>query len=502
MARQLQISESIASRTVETEVVRNVGIPDRLPPAERVVSVNARVEITNVNVGTDTVVYSGIIRTSIFYASADDPSNVVSIRRNFNFTDRVSVPAARPGYEVMIEAAISDIDFYVINDRLLGIEYTVISDINITAPERVSFVEEKEGVELRTRDIRIRRELRERNYTRTLTSIERLDSGDPDIQRIINVNSEAVLIDITAANNQVNVTGIVKNDILYLSNQGKVEYVALQFPFSESFSFRGVTPEMSPFIEAIVTEEIADKVDSRRIRKKVEVNFKILVVKKEKVSIPTEIIAPEELFPVTRIVLVERIVAEERTRILVRDRVRIAEGNPDINRVIRATGRIIGGSSTANASSGGVVLDGDIEVNILYVASLPDQPVYFTSTITPYSHFVDIPEVTPDMNVYPEVTVRSVTASKINEREINVRITLDVSLLITEKVRVTAVVGVSERPEEGAPAGLITYTVRSGDTLYLIAQRYNVSVDRLIQINNIADPRNIQVGQRLLVPGS
>src|SRR6056297_1347364 len=256
MARQLQISESIASRTVETEVVRNVGIPARLPPAERVDSVNARVEITNVNVATDTVVYSGIIRTSIFYASADDPSNVVSIRRNFNFTDRVSVPGARPGYEVTIEPGISDIDFYVINDRLLGVEYTVISDIDITAPERVSFVEEEEGIELRTRDIRIRRELRERNYTRTLTSIERLDSGDPDIQRIINVNSEAVLIDITAANNQVNVTGIVKNDILYLSNQGKVEYVALQFPFSESFSFRGVTPEMSPFIEAIVTEEI------------------------------------------------------------------------------------------------------------------------------------------------------------------------------------------------------------------------------------------------------
>src|SRR6056297_1831884 len=229
MARQLEISESIASRTVETEVVKNVGIPDNLPSAERVVSVNARVEITNANVATDSVTYSGIIRTTIFYAAADDPSNVVSIRRNFNFTDRVSVPGARPGYEVTIEPGISDIDFYVINDRLLGVEYTVVSNIDITAPERVSFVEEEEGIQLRTRDIRIRRELRERNYVRSLSSIERLDSDDPDIQRIIDVNAEVILIDIIAGTNKVNVSGLIKNDILYLSDMGKIEYVSLQF---------------------------------------------------------------------------------------------------------------------------------------------------------------------------------------------------------------------------------------------------------------------------------
>ena len=502
MAQQLQISESIASRTVETEVVKNVGISERLPAADRVVSVNARVEITNVDVGTNNVVYSGIIRTTIFYASADDPSNVVSIRRNFNFTDRVSVPGARPGYEVTIEPGISDIDFYVINDRLLGVEYTVISDIDITAPERVSFVEEEEGIELRTRSISIRRELRERNYTRNLTSIERLDSGDPDIERIVDVNSEVFLIDIVAARDEVNVTGIIRNDILYLSDQGKVEYVSLQFPFSESFTFRGVTPDMTPFIEAVVTEESADRVDSRRIRKRVTVNFKILVVRKEEVRIPTGIVTPQDLFPVTKTVLVERIVAEEKTRILIRDRVSIAEGNPDIDRIIRATGRIVGGTLTATASSGGVVLEGDIEVNILYVADLPNQPVYFASTITPFSHFADVPGVTPDMNVFPEVTVRSVTASKVSDREISVRVTLDVNLLITETVRVSIVVGVSERPEEEAPAGFITYTVQSGDTLYLIAQRFNVSVNQLIQINNIADPRNIQVGQQILIPGS
>ena len=70
MAGQLQISETVGERTVESEVIRNVAIPPSLPPAQRVVSVNARLEITNAEARTASVVFSGIIRSSIYYASA------------------------------------------------------------------------------------------------------------------------------------------------------------------------------------------------------------------------------------------------------------------------------------------------------------------------------------------------------------------------------------------------------------------------------------------------
>ncbi len=46
-----------------------------------------------------------------------------------------------------------------------------------------------------------------------------------------------------------------------------------------------------------------------------------------------------------------------------------------------------------------------------------------------------------------------------------------------------------------------SYTVRRGDTLHHIAQRYGVSVSSLMSANGISDPRDLQVGQLLTIPG-
>lgn len=44
------------------------------------------------------------------------------------------------------------------------------------------------------------------------------------------------------------------------------------------------------------------------------------------------------------------------------------------------------------------------------------------------------------------------------------------------------------------------YTVRRGDTLSAIAQRYGTTISWLVQANNIANPNLIYIGQRLVVP--
>lgn len=51
------------------------------------------------------------------------------------------------------------------------------------------------------------------------------------------------------------------------------------------------------------------------------------------------------------------------------------------------------------------------------------------------------------------------------------------------------------------PDNSITYIVKKGDSLYTIAKKYNTSVSEIVNLNNLAN-NNLQVGQNLKIPGN
>ena len=46
------------------------------------------------------------------------------------------------------------------------------------------------------------------------------------------------------------------------------------------------------------------------------------------------------------------------------------------------------------------------------------------------------------------------------------------------------------------------YTVSDGDTLYSIAEKYDLPVSLLMRVNCIDNPYNLQIGTRLCIPGT
>ena len=48
--------------------------------------------------------------------------------------------------------------------------------------------------------------------------------------------------------------------------------------------------------------------------------------------------------------------------------------------------------------------------------------------------------------------------------------------------------------------GYRTYVIKSGDTLYSLANRYNSSINRIIAANPNINPNNLMIGQRIIIP--
>lgn len=50
------------------------------------------------------------------------------------------------------------------------------------------------------------------------------------------------------------------------------------------------------------------------------------------------------------------------------------------------------------------------------------------------------------------------------------------------------------------PVGSFPYTIKSGDTLYFLAIRYNTTVEAIMNLNPGIDPNNLQIGQVICIP--
>ena len=58
------------------------------------------------------------------------------------------------------------------------------------------------------------------------------------------------------------------------------------------------------------------------------------------------------------------------------------------------------------------------------------------------------------------------------------------------------------RSQRSCPVGSFPYTIKSGDTLYFLAQRYNTTVEAIMAINPGINPNNLQIGQVICIPGT
>src|SRR5699024_1388165 len=52
------------------------------------------------------------------------------------------------------------------------------------------------------------------------------------------------------------------------------------------------------------------------------------------------------------------------------------------------------------------------------------------------------------------------------------------------------------------PAGSNPYTIRAGDTFFMLAKSHNVSVDELLKANPGVDPDRLFIGQNICIPSS
>jgi len=498
----ITVANLILREQIEETVERRIVLAQNRPGVARVLETNVRLENIETEVVDGGVRINGILRTTILYVPEDNTAAVETIEKRISFSFVVDVNV--PGRTVEIDPAlfVQEAEVIIVDPHNLRLTVVIVGRLNFIEAENINFITDDQAQIVRD-EFEFDQVVAEKTVTRQVERVVELANNQAPIERVLNIQSTTRIINTHVRRNQVEVQAEIRSQILYQSPDGRTRSLNITTPFTERIRIEGARSGMQAFVDLEIIDQDFRIIDPRTLRINYETEINTAVLTRDQIDFPIDI--DGDLFPRRRTVLVERIVARKQTRVLLRDTIDVPP--PGASRVVRVTADVADQVIEADVDDGGVFISGEVDVNVLYVANQPDQPVFFVGDTLFFDEFisVSIPRDVFRVRAYPEVRVVSAEGEVVDGDTIRIRVLLSIEVLVTAIVEVPVVIGVGEDREEFEPPrptpdeGEI-YIVKQGDTLFIIAQRFGVTIAELVAVNDIVNPDQLEVGQELIIP--
>jgi spore coat assembly protein SafA len=269
-----------------------------------------------------------------------------------------------------------------------------------------------------------------------------LPYGKPDIERVLSVEAEVNTenLDINVIDDKVVIEGAIDVEALYVgkvpAESQPVHFVEGTVDFSIFVKIPGARKNMDVKVKARVEHVQFSHNDARprEIDVRIIVEFFVKVTKRVQLEIVVDAKGPSDLQVLKESIRVDHVVGDGRAQKIVKSEVDVPPKKPDILEILKAEGKVR--TTETKALDDKVVIEGVLEVDILYVGDVPEgvpqQPVHFMEAEIPFTEFVEVPDCRQDMSKTVKVRVEHIRARKKDERSMAVEAVLDIKAKVLE----------------------------------------------------------------------
>ena len=536
----VRVDQVVGEDKTQAIVEGTIMLPDGKPDIERVISVDATLDteslVTNIlDAKIGKVIVEGSIDVNAMYV-ADVPEGqpqqpVHFVEGKIDFSFFVKIPGARKDMDVRVRAKIEHIQHSFDPNRPREIKVRIIVMFFVKVPRRVEIeiVIDATGpkdLQVLKKTLRIEDVIGEARAQNIVKSDVGVPEEKPDIEQILKVEAEAREITTKIIKNKIIIEGVLEVGILYvaIAPEGQprqpVHFMEAEIPFTQFVEIPGAEEGMARFVRVEVEHIKGRRKDERTVTIEAILKIKAKVFETKIMQIVIDVFSPSEKLEVekTRLKL-DQVIGEDENEIVIKDTLTVPDEKPDIEQIYKTNckARV----TEARILDSKVIVEGVLTLETLYVADVPEgepqQPLHFMEHEVDFTTFVEIPGAEEDMMLDFDVLVEHCSSSTIpNEpRRFEVRAVLGLFAKVTEMIEIDIVVNVIEPEEEEEEEkeekkeekkkgeekpSMTIYIVQRGDTLWLIAKRYNVTVESIVSANNITNPDAIMPGQQLIIP--
>lgn len=507
----IEYEQLLGENTADTVVKEEYVIPDTHPDVRQVLMLDAKPIINIKEVLQDKVYLEGQIQYTILYmAKEEDKTEAHSVTYNAKYSNTIDISGAMGDMLCETECYIEHMECIIVNERKVCVEGVLKLkaevykkyDINIikdvTGADNVQFLKNPTAIDKIIDNISA--ELIGKAHMQ-------ISVDKPEIYKVIKHNINLHKKEIKLLDGKIQIDCIANITMLYKGKDSRdINYIEDEVLVTKQIESPNLNSYMDEYTELRVDAvEFNVKEDDLGEKRIVDVEF--LVKANTKVMFKQEMDMIEDVYSPSLIVEMDRkdydmniIQGQVLTDSIVKAYIEVEDEAVKPTKIIMNNATVC--ITDRKVLEDKVVVEGILNVNVLYKSNDEEKYVATAQEEIPFTCAIEMAGTKINMNCVCKAYLESIDVD-IEAGNISVRAIVKVYCRVNYVSHRKFLVSVNAIEGEIPPkkASVTIYSVQAGDTLWKIAKKYNTTIEVIAKINDIENPNEIKVGEKLIIPG-
>ncbi len=500
--------DSILRKGADTFVSADSIVPDTKPDIARILKTAGRARITGKDTMGDKITIRGEAVYTVLYVPENSEEQVESMEVRIPFKDVFALGEEALGAEIFADAEIRETDVMLLNSRKISLKGKVYISLEAAKRKEASLSTGAEGdtsLQMRTRNVHIAAPCGRGRFTITAADTLEVPTENPPVREILHTEAYLGEEDVKIITGKIILKGTVRLVSLYLSTLPACPLCVMEheIPFTEILDMPGAEEGMAHMLDYEITdiywETDDDEEGARGFGAEVTMEVRAKSIWEKEMELLDDLFCPGYETEVKyETVVTEKPIDAIHEEISARKVISLPPDFPPISEVAALFAKPE--VTSVSASGGTVEMEGYAYVHLLYRAADEGDAVISFEDKIPFSF--SAPAKTGEG---AEIAVRTrqggATYTLSDSASVDVRVLTHFDICLSEKGEILSVsdVVIKESEEEKKPSVIIAFT-KKDDSLWSLAKKYGVSMEKIAAANDLGDAATIKDGMRLLVP--
>lgn len=489
----------------------DVNVPDSKPDVGRMIQKKGEVTVEEVQIAEGQARVMGKLAFFLLYVEDGGERRVHSLQGSLPINEILRLDGLQSGDKVRLKWEIEDLSLHLMNTRKLNVKAVVTFQASVDAGIEVPLpvgVKESEGISVKTRPVTVLELSAGRKDSLRIRKEILVASNKPNVHTILWKDAEIRGLELRAEEGKVTARGELFVFVLY---EGEEEANPLQWlenaiPFTGEIECSGCTAEMIPNIEVAVAQtDLEVKPDSdgeeRIVQTDVVLDMDILLYCQREYRQLLDVYTPKKECVLQRTPeTLEQLLVRNFAKCRVSERLKTREPEGKILQICHSDGSVK--LDEAQIVEDGILVQGVVQVRILYIISNDEMPFYSMESSIPFSHTIEAPGISEECAFYLRSGLEQLSTTMADSNEIEAKAVVNLNAMVLRREQTEIIRAVEERELDmekfQSMPGIVCYIVQPGDTLWDIAKEFYTTAEEIRGMNQLGEgePKS---GDRLLV---